>query len=48
MAGIQGPEGTPYEAGVFRLELELSERCVARRRLYAIELCAQINQPVIV
>jgi ubiquitin-protein ligase len=24
--GIQGPEGTPYEAGVFRLELELSER----------------------
>lgn len=26
--GIQGPEGTPYEAGVFRLELELSERCV--------------------
>lgn len=28
-ADIQGPEGTPYEAGVFRLELELSERFVA-------------------
>lgn len=26
--GIQGPEGTPYEDGVFCLELELSERCV--------------------
>ena len=43
LSAIQGPEGTPYEAGVFRLELELSERCVFSG---VICTCAQSPNPL--